>query len=599
MVMRKKIFTFIFIILAICQISINIYAYTTEEAKKITDYKELGSGEDPGEYDFLIDLNDIKDDEEIPAFQTSVDTILYGKEDILKVNFFDENNNNSSEFWVKFRNIVLYIYRITLYIAAALMLTLLIYIAIILVSSSITNNEVNMRPLRKLFGKGVKRTPEQEKKRKKIVEQWVIGVIALALLTIVINLTLFMSDEFGNIIYGFKPDNYDICNYIKVYAKYEDGKHRPKTHKKKAKSNNNSETNSDLEDEVKEIINNSGEWAVYCKNLNSGLTVVNINAYTEMPSEDLINLFVAAAYYDRYSEDVNAEIAAEIEKMIEENDKDAVNKLMGEFGLGLGYFQQYLASNGYSSTMMSVTADGGTTATTSAVDVAMLLDKINSGSINGSSKILKSMNNLQNNKYKNYAKIIHKDNLNYILVIQSSNVESDDNANSTIDAISQKISEKIDSNSQSNIVSEVEPNEEEDTTEYTFKTSLEGLMMYQTQYDTSDTVLKAITCLKFIIYGLFLVRMFLIGILISVSPILVIINAYRIISNQKGIYKKYIKLYLYALFFKPFLTLVYFIMVKTNTFSLAEFPFYILFVKFVMILAISTSFGMLIKSMKK
>lgn len=375
----KKILIIICVCMAICQISCKTFAYTLEEVKEMIDYKTVAEDGEPSSYDIIIDSSKLKDDEEIPIIQTSIDTIMYGNEGFLKIldiNFLIPENSGNDPTWTIISNAVKTIFKITLYISAAILLTLLIYIAILIVSSGITQKD-NKLPLNNLLnGKG--KSIGKASVEKKLIEQWFSSVLILALLSAILNLFASFSNVITNI-----PNEYQITgqddNYITVY-------------------------------------------------------VANLNG-------------------------------------------------------------------------------------------------------------------------------------------------ADDESTADIDT----------------------------TGAYYFKTNLEGLLMFQSQYKwdlepTKNAVSIVagfiITVFKYFLGILFIFRMFILAVLTSVAPIIVLINGFKKISGESEILTKWTKIYLYCLLLRPVISIIYFMLVKSNIYLVSENPMYILFVILIIVLLFIVSLRWLLKNNK-
>ena len=120
---------------------------------------------------------------------------------------------------------------------------------------------------------------------------------------------------------------------------------------------------------------------------------------------------------------------------------------------------------------------------------------------------------------------------------------------------------------------------------YYFKTNLEGLLMFQSQYDWhklsyvgSNSLFifsgYLISWFKYFIYALLIVRMLGIAILTAFLPIVVVINAFSRISGNKGLLKKWLLLYLSAIFIKMVIEILYYIFMKSAVKTVASNPFY-------------------------
>ena len=71
--------------------------------------------------------------------------------------------------------------------------------------------------------------------------------------------------------------------------------------------------------------------------------------------------------------------------------------------------------------------------------------------------------------------------------------------------------------------------------------------------------------------------------LTTISPILILVNAFLRISGNKGILTNWLILYLFCILIKPVMELIYFILVKSNTYVVQENPVYILMIIAIMV----------------
>lgn len=225
---NKKIITIIIMILAICQITNRVNAYTRDEVINMIDYQviedddenststeseEQSNEEEEDEdeevdYDVLVYLDNFEVDETIPCYTTSVDTVLYKNYGLFDINFFntnlDKHKKEDGEYdtWVDIRNNVVKVFRVSLYISIVIMLTLLIYIAIILVSEplSIEKHLPMAKEISTLIHKPVK-TVERNTIEKRLIEQWFIALLVIVLVPFGLSVIVYFSNTVSNITY--------------------------------------------------------------------------------------------------------------------------------------------------------------------------------------------------------------------------------------------------------------------------------------------------------------------------------------------------------------------------------------------------------------
>ena len=119
------------------------------------------------------------------------------------------------------------------------------------------------------------------------------------------------------------------------------------------------------------------------------------------------------------------------------------------------------------------------------------------------------------------------------------------------------------------------------TVDYYFDTNLEGLLMFQSQYNSKEHPLKAginmiagmvVTFFKSVLYCIFISRTLLIAGISVITPILILINAFIKIGGGKSFIGNWIKLYLYLVLLRPVIAFVYYILIQSNVYLMADVP---------------------------
>lgn len=631
--LRKILIIICLIFLAICQMNNKVYCYTIDEVKDKINFRLVEESGEPDNYDVLIDARDLIDNEQLPCIETSIETVLYGDDDLLSIDFLRDNSQNSSEEWKKvISNPVQAFFRVLLYMSLAMMLTLLLYMAVMMVRAGISNKE-SILPLSNVFGIGnSKDNPKKHMKEKGFVEQWIFATAMLIFMVYAINLIVGFSNILTNISNNFKPDEEEDDSIV-VYVK-----NSKESVDISSITGTTTSRGSVLSNDIRSYINTeaaSGNWAVYAKNLSSNTDVVTYNNTNQMPSASVIKLFIAAAAYEKADEDSSYKVNTDdMEKMITVSDNNAANNLID--AVGKDYINSYISNNGYTSTELN--REFGITSFvkdnyTSANDVGKLLENIYSDKCAGASKILDYMKEQEirkkipagiseditianktgelgsdypNGPVENDAAIVYKDNANYLLVILSSNLGEDTKAISDVKEISSRVYNGIDSDTGADS-SENANTTTTRTFDYYFKTNLEGLLMFQSQYNWEDYTLEnifnmvtgfSVTAFKIILYVLFFVRMIILAVLTALAPLIVVINAFMKINGNKGCLTDCLKLYLYCVFFRPVIAIIYYVLVKSNVYVVSQYPYYIVFVMVAIITLIVVSLNMLLKSIK-
>ena len=469
----KKIKKFVCIIiclfLAICQINSTVYGYTLDEVKKLIDFQLYDGENEPEDYDIKIDASELLLNEKLPCIVTTIEKVLYSDDGIFNIDFLgntsSSKDNSSTEKSDKnksfIRNNVRVILKVLLYISAAAMLTLLIYMSVITVSKGISEKS-SILPFSKIYkDTNGEKTPGKSIQAKRLIEQWFVSVILLILLPYLINFTV----AFSNYISSFSDNKKMEEDSITVYVKNS-------IVKKDKKAPTTVIGTSDLSSGVEELIASTsagGNWSVYAKNLKTNTNGVAYNTNKQMPSASVIKLFIAATAYDKAKNSLSYTVNEnDMREMITASDNDAANRIIDSLG-GFAAVNHYASANGYSNTVLN--RKFGITVYskdnyTNANDVGSLLEKIYNNSIPGAGNILGYMknqqrrtkipqgvpsgvqvanktgelgSNYQNGPVENDAAIVYKENANYILVILSSNLKNDAASINTIKEISTRV----------------------------------------------------------------------------------------------------------------------------------------------------------------
>lgn len=630
----KKIFLiFICIFFTVCLISNKSYSYSLKQVRKIIDFNIVDEYSEPKDYDILIDATDFIENEKLPCIQTSIDTVLYSSEGLLDINFFNDNSSNISGTWNKISEIVRNFFRVFLYVAMAAMLTVLIYIGVVLVVTSISKKETIL-PLGNILRGGKGDTPKKYLVEKRFLEQWISTVIILALLVYIINLIISCSGFVTNVFEDSRIKEED--KPITVYVK----------NAKEVVEESDIEsigTNNSLSEEIEDYIANSaasGKWAVYAKNLTDHKFVLAYNNGERMPSDSIIKLFIAVAAYEKQENEEYYKVDEnDMKAMITMGDNEAANRFIDSIG-GIKAVNSYIAKKGYSNTKLN--RRFGTTGFerdnyTCAEEVGALLELIYNGQCAGSNEILNYMKeqkrrrmipqgvsdngtevanmaeelgtNYQNGPIESDAAIIYKENANYVLVMLSSNLSNAEQAATNIKEISSTIYDNIEdiSNKENNSQNNNTPIMKTNKINYYFKTNLEGLLMFQSQHDwEKHSIINvvsiiggfAITLFKIFLYFVFVIRMVVVALLITLSPIVILINAFMRINGNEGLLKGWLKLFLYFVFLRPIISIIYYILARSNVNLVSEHPLYMLVVIAVITVLLVLSFKKMYSNFK-
>ena len=219
---KKFLLIIIIVFLAICQVNNNVYSYKWKEVEELIDYEELEADQTPEKYDIEIDASKLIDNEKLPCIQTSIDTVLYEDNELSDIDFFDiRSKNNTNE---ALSDMVKTTFRVTLYLAAACLLTLLIYIAINMVTSSISPKFVKLPFGAKMIENKNKspiptlHDPNKNLRGRIAIEQWIVTVLLLAIILPLINLMIgfsYIITDATNVYSSKKDSDEDIIVYVR------------------------------------------------------------------------------------------------------------------------------------------------------------------------------------------------------------------------------------------------------------------------------------------------------------------------------------------------------------------------------------------------
>ena len=233
---NKILFVCICLVLAICQINIKTYAISIPaDVQKELEFK-FGT---PSKYDIQIDSADFGNSIKLPGIRVSMEDVLYSKDPMLSINFLIKDNNLTKDlmvddpntqisdfqkFWNFYRDCVRSLLHVFLYIAAATLITLLLYIALVIVRNGFfsgneipTPGELFKAPIRWNFGKKLFNTfnPKDAQKEKEFIEEWIKATFLIALIVLIINLISGFTNVLSDKIKDFKVEEKTIIVYVK------------------------------------------------------------------------------------------------------------------------------------------------------------------------------------------------------------------------------------------------------------------------------------------------------------------------------------------------------------------------------------------------
>ena len=533
----------------ICQVFDNsVYADSIEEIKKNVNFKTVEEDGEPDSYDVLIDAQDLITDEKLPAgIKTTIEDVLYDNSGIFSIDFFgnDKTNSKSSSKKSKkskknknsssndttqedktaekakaIRSFVRNTYKVFLYIACGAMITVLIYMAVVTVTSGISPS-LNILPFSSIInGKKGEKNPNQYMKSKRLVEQWVISVISLALAVFVMNLIVAFSDNIVNAMENKKVENESITVYVKN-SKFAvnapilggSGSSGSTTTSTTTTSSGNAATlRQKVVDQAKSL-DNLGASGGYCEMWVELVYRTALNR-PEIPYQNCAHEAGQKAVNSSTSTDNIVPGAAVFSFRSSSGTVDsACGQDAGHVGIYIGDGQ-----------IASCTGRGSTGVVICTIDEwKQSWDFSCWGWLPG----------------------------------------TEDLADGAVG----------DSNGSSGIQTK--------TVDYYFDTNLEGLLMFQSQYNSKEHPLKAginmiagmvVTFFKSVLYCIFISRTLLIAGISVITPILILINAFIKIGGGKSFIGNWIKLYLYLVLLRPVIAFVYYILIQSNVYLMADVP---------------------------
>ena len=525
-----------------------VYADSIEEIKKNVNFKTVEEDGEPDSYDVLIDAQDLITDEKLPAgIKTTIEDVLYDNSGIFSIDFFgnDKTNSKSSSKKSKkskknknssssdttqedktaekaktIRSFVRNTYKVFLYIACGAMITVLIYMAVVTVTSGISPS-LNILPFSSIInGKKGEKNPNQYMKSKRLVEQWVTSVISLALAVFVMNLIVAFSDNIVNAMENKKVENESITVFVK---------------------NSKFAVNAPILGGS----GSSGSTTTSTATTSSG-DAATLRQKVVDQAKSLDNLGASGGYCEMWVELVyrTALNRPEIpyQNCAHEAGQKAVNSSTSTDNIVPG------------AAVFSFRSSSGTVDSACGQDAGHVGIYIGDGQIasctgRGSTGVV-------------------------ICTIDEWKQSWDFSCWGWLPGTEDLADGAVgDSNGSSGIQTK--------TVDYYFDTNLEGLLMFQSQYNSKEHPLKAginmiagmvVTFFKSVLYCIFISRTLLIAGISVITPILILINAFIKIGGGKSFIGNWIKLYLYLVLLRPVIAFVYYILIQSNVYLMADVP---------------------------
>ena len=531
--MKKIIEVFIILISLICIICPNnVYADSIEEIKKDTEFKTVEEDGEPDDYDVLIDAKELISNEKLPAgVKTSLQDVLYDTSGLLNIDFFgnkkEDNSSNKQNDQDKkkektakkeeaIREFVRNGYRIFLYIAAGAMLVVLIYMAVITVTAGISPT-LNILPFSNLFSGKKGETPDQHLRAKRLVEQWFKSVLSLVLAVFVMNLLVAFSDNIVNLMEGKEVENEDIIVYVK------NSKFAANAPILGASGTTSSSTGSST--------SSSGDGSsLRQKVVDQASSLENLGA-----SGGWCQKWVTLVYNKALGRDIQTHCCAHSAALSAKNTNSSTDNIIpgaavfsyrssghvidSYCGMDAGHVGIYIGNG----KIASCTGRGSTGITICTID-----------------------------EWKN----------SWDFSCWGWLPGTEDLANGAVG----------DSSGNSATA-------ESKTVDYYFKTNLEGLLMFQSQYNSKIYPLRGginsisgivVTIFKAFIYCLLVVRMLLLAGISTIVPLIILIDSFKKIGGGKGFLKNWVKLYMFLLLFRPVVAFFYYALAQSNVYLIRD-----------------------------
>lgn len=579
-----------FCIICICLLCImcqalnnSVYADSIEEIKKNSNFKTVEEDGEPESYDILIDAKDLITDEKLPAgIKTTIEDVMYDDAGFLSIDFFgkdktttstkktttknntskksssknnsSKNNssknssskNNSSknssskntrsssskddteeedktaEKAKNIRDFVRNAYKVLLYIACAAMIVVLIYMAIVTVMSGISPS-LNILPFSNIISGKKGEKPDQYIKSKRLVEQWITSVISLALAVFVMNLIVAFSDNIVNDMANKKIKNESITVYVKnskfaVNAPILGGTGNS-TSTTTTSSTTTTTSSGDAASLRQKVVDQAKSLESF--GVQGGWCEMWVEMVYEkvlgrdVPNQNCAHEAGLAAVYSSTTED-NIVPGAAVFSFRSSNPK----KVCSDCGQSPGHVGIYIG-NGQ---IASCTGHG---------DTGIVICSIEEWK--------------QSWDFSCWGWLPGTEDL-------ADGAVGDSTGSSSIQT---------------------------KTVDYYFDTNLEGLLMFQSQYNSKEHPLKAgmsiiagmiVTFFKTILHCIFISRTLLIAGISVITPILILINAFIKIGGGKSFLGNWIKLYLYLVLLRPVIAFIYYILIQSNVYLMADVP---------------------------
>ena len=589
---KRVLLCAICVYIILCQINIITKAYFNDELVNILNFKTVNDDGEPEKYDIEIDAKDLKEDVEFPVIQASLDYILYGNDEFSNIDFLGLNDSfsggikyqdltemtNRHTAWLNLSNLGKSFLRVSIYIGTASLLVLLVYFAIVIVKGSISDNGMQLpgeKSNKKIFSLGDNISTKKAQRDKLIIQEWIKSVALMTLIIVVINLVVGFSNMISSEF--VINENGDMFNPITIYVKAD----------KNSQNSGIPDLPEDLENLQAKDLFSYGNIAFQHTDQPEGQEAME---YIFNTIGSLVN--IAHAKYPMKKSLVIAQVVLESGWVSKYYDSNHIKSEHNNI-IGINAYPELTSEDttwykkGHNTVIISMPHDEGSTHSDEPVKhydnlYECVEDYMGQFIAHHPEDRFGDYNDITN-----YEKYIHgytptKDAgqdmyIYYRDRIKKYNLERFDNMPDTPVGTKGALSACY------------------------FNTSLEGLYMFESQFEWKDNVLHnlmyivcglLITIIKWVLFIVFLIRLALVFALIIFAPIIIIINTIKSINGNDGLLRKWFVLYVYIVLLKPILGVLYSVITRLNTKTVADNPFYIL-------IAIAVIGGSIIFSSKK
>lgn len=547
-VVRKIILTLIIIFITFSIYQENKVFALSEEVKREVSYQE-GQTDD---YTIKIDGADLTADIKIPSIEYTLEDVLYGKQELTSVDFFDKNSS-SDTMWIKIRSIVINGLRAVLTVCLALMLTFIIYIGLDIVIDSFSSKGRSEEGTGKRR-RGRLRSVATKVRNKKGAEQWLICFISLGLVVFVLNILISFSETIINGLNFVKPQDQKIKVYVEGAVIAE----------------------TTITDKVTDLIF-----------LGDSRTVQMEGAV------DSTYIFVAKG-----SEGYNWMMQSgfpEVEERLRRG-----TKVIVWLGVNDPDKQTEPRQQAYADALNEKAKEWG------GDGVQIAFATVGPCRSDADNDNIKAFNDGVIEKLSDNIQVI--DVYSFMKNGEFEFANAQDYAHYSNDTYQKvydyMVDQALNGKGTKNTVTKVQ--------DFSFITNAEGLCVFQTNHSWAKNAsmnfryLIYAGCLaisRTVVYVAYIVRMILIGLLIIISPILIVINALKMMEGNKGFLKKWIGLFLYLLFFNAVIKLIYEVLAGTKLYSVVEKPWYVaivhVFITLITIFSIFMMYRLFLRRKKK